>query len=187
MINNLLYIFQTNFFYLIFWFIIAILTTPTSVIFHELGHILYAKYIIPKTSKEKFEIKGYLNITPHFLTGGSKFFYTTEKSIINLSDILEKNKEYKKLIHLYSIGIKLQSAYILLTSCIITLLSYFFISREIIVLIFCFLSYSIPQIIFTITNTFGKNEEGTNDRTEIKKYKQIIKAEKENNKRKVKP
>lgn len=36
----------------------------------------------------------------------------------------------------------------------------------------------LPQIIFTVTNTFGKNEEGTNDRTEIKKYKQIIKTEK---------
>lgn len=169
---------ENNFMYIFLWIIVSILTFPTSVIFHELGHCIIAKIISPRNNT-----KAYFNILPRPLSGGSTFMHQNK----NLSEVLENKRKYKTLILLYSFGFIFQILYVTITTLLIALFVFKYINSNIYTVLLQSLAYFSPQIIFTIANTFGKNEGGTNDRTEIKKYKQIIKTEKENNKRKTNP
>ena len=144
---------------------------------HEIGHISYAHIIIHNKYKNRgLTAKSYLNIYPCALSGGTIVSTKEDEIIKNLSDILETDHEYKKLIKLYQSGIKSQIIYAILTLFFLIIFLYNFISSDTIYLILSSIAYLIPQFTLAIpTYLFAKNISNTSDRLEIKKYKKILK------------
>lgn len=130
---------ENNFMYIFLWFVVSILTFPTSVVFHELGHCIIAKIISPQNIT-----KAYFNILPRPLSGGSTFMYQNKI----LSEVLENNRKYKTLILLYSFGFVFQILYVTITTLLIALFVFRYINSNVYAVLLQSLAYFFTSNYF---------------------------------------
>ena len=166
------------------YLLISVLFVPTSVIFHEIGHLVVT-YLYSKKYKPVYPLnfKAHLKIWDETLAGVTTVSYKediNDTTVINYEDFLLENGKITPIIFIYFAGIIFQIISIILLGTI----TFLFTNAEAEI----FLSYSYPihstiastglPILYTLWTFFLCKRKKTSDFKEILKYLKIKKEQK---------